>query len=164
MGVEIDPEVIALGRRWFALPAATDVFVEDGRQYLNRPVGQRFDLILIDAFAGAYLPFQLATRESFQRADAWLAPGGAVAVNVLSVGDHRQLADAVAGTMIDVFGAGASADLRPGYNTMLLAWRSADARGLRSSVRRTRLAGPAGSAAQPAIPGPAAVPRRRPSC
>ena len=127
VGVEIDPEVIALGRRWFALPATTDVVAEDGRQYLNRPVGQRFDLILIDAFAGAYLPFQLATRESFQRADAWLAPGGAVAVNVLSVGDHRQLADAVAGTMIDVFGAGASADLRPGYNTMLLAWRSADA-------------------------------------
>jgi spermidine synthase len=127
VGVEIDPEVIALGRRWFALPAATDVWAGDGRQYLNRPVDQRFDLILIDAFAGAYLPFQLATRESFQRADAWLTPGGAVAVNVLSVGGHRQLADAVAGTMVDVFGAGASADLRPGYNTMLLAWRSADA-------------------------------------
>ena len=128
VGVEIDPDVVALGRRWFALPDATDVHVTDGRQFLNGPVDRRFDLILVDAFAGAYLPFQLATRESFQRASAWLAPGGAVAVNVLSVGRQRQLADAVARTLFDVFGAGASADSRPGYNTMLLAWRSDDSR------------------------------------
>ena len=63
-----------------------------------------------------------------------------MAVNVLTIGEQRPLADAVARTLVDVFGAGASADLRPGYNTMLLAWRSGDARD------------PARSCAEPAWP------------
>ena len=99
-GVEIDPAVTAVGRRWFGLddnPRLT-VHTADARPYLAAS-DARYDLILIDAYRQPYVPFYLATREFFRLCRQRLAPGGIVALNVSTVpGDHR-LAEGIAGTL-----------------------------------------------------------------
>ena len=48
----------------------------DGRVYLNRRKDS-YDLILVDAFHGGYVPFHLLTKEFYQLIKQRLAPGGA---------------------------------------------------------------------------------------
>ena len=81
--VELDPGVIAAGRKYFGLLETDRVhFIEsDGRVYLNRNKGL-YDLILLDAFREQGVPFHLLTREFYSLVKDRLAPGGAVASNV----------------------------------------------------------------------------------
>ena len=53
----------------------------DGRVFLNRSKDQ-YDLILLDAYRGGYVPFHLLTREFYTLVKSRLTPGGAVAFNV----------------------------------------------------------------------------------
>ncbi len=103
-GVEIDPAVSAVGRRYFGLednPRLT-VVTADARPFL-RATRERYDLILVDAYRQPYVPFYLATREFFELARRRLRPGGLIALNVSTVpGDHR-LAQGVAGTLATSF-------------------------------------------------------------
>jgi spermidine synthase len=81
--VELDPGVIAAGRKYFGLQETDKVrFIEcDGRVFLNRNK-EPYDLILLDAYRELGVPFHLLTREFYQLAKARLAPGGAVASNL----------------------------------------------------------------------------------
>jgi spermidine synthase len=81
--VELDPGVIAAGRKYFGLLETDRVrFIEsDGRVYLNRNKGL-YDLILLDAFREQGVPFHLLTREFYSLVKERLAPGGVVASNV----------------------------------------------------------------------------------
>ncbi len=99
-GVELDPAVTAVGRRWFGLgdnPRLT-VHTADARPFLAA-TDARYDLILIDAYRQPYVPFYLATREFFRLCRQRLAPGGIVALNVSTVPGDDRLATAVAGTL-----------------------------------------------------------------
>ena len=103
-GVEIDPAVSAVGRRYFGLadnPALT-VVTADARPFL-RTSRARYDLILIDAYRQPYVPFYLATREFFRLVRQRLRPGGIVALNVSTVPGDVRLARAVAGTLATEF-------------------------------------------------------------
>ncbi|HLM51800.1 MAG TPA: fused MFS/spermidine synthase [Solirubrobacteraceae bacterium] len=81
-GVEIDGELSALGRRWFAMRAPRlRVHTADARPFL-RASDDRFDGIFVDAYRQPYIPFYLVTREFFTLARDRLAPGGVLAVNV----------------------------------------------------------------------------------
>ncbi len=85
-GVEIDPEIVELGRRYFALDErCLRVFLEDGRTFLQRTT-EKYDLILGDAYRQPYIPAHLVTQEFFELARARLAPGGVCAVNVGALG------------------------------------------------------------------------------
>jgi spermidine synthase len=81
--VELDPGVIAAGRKYFGLKETDKLhFIEsDGRVYLNRSK-ERYDLIILDAFRELGIPFHLLTREFFELIKNRLAPGGAVASNL----------------------------------------------------------------------------------
>jgi spermidine synthase len=81
--VELDPGVIAAGKKYFGLRETEKVrFIEsDGRVYLNRH-NDTYDLILLDAFRELGVPFHLLTREFYELVKDHLAPGGAVASNV----------------------------------------------------------------------------------
>jgi len=81
--VELDPGVIAAGRKYFGLQETDKVhFIEgDGRVYLNRSK-ERYDLIILDAFRELGIPFHLLTREFYELIKQRLAPGGAVASNL----------------------------------------------------------------------------------
>jgi spermidine synthase len=81
--VELDPGVIAAGRKYFGLEESDRVhFIEgDGRVYLNRH-NELYDVILLDAFRELGVPFHLLTKEFYTLVKEHLAPGGAVASNV----------------------------------------------------------------------------------
>ena len=99
-GVELDPAVSAVGRRYFGLddnPRLT-VHTADARPFLRRH-DARYDLIFVDAYRQPYVPFYLATREFFRLCRERLAPGGVVALNVSTVPGDDRLAKAVAGTL-----------------------------------------------------------------
>jgi spermidine synthase len=120
-GVEIDPEVAEVGRRWFGLDdlSNVNVIVEDGR-YALRTTPHRYDIVAIDAFRQPYIPFQLTTREFFDDVAAHLSPHGTVVVNVgRTVTDYR-LVDALASTLRASFDHVYAIDV-PGYlNTVVI--------------------------------------------
>jgi spermidine synthase len=81
-GVELDPELTKIGRRWFGMNnPRLRVFNEDARPFMRR-TSARYDAIVIDAYRQPYIPFYLTTREFFQLCRERLAPGGVVMVNI----------------------------------------------------------------------------------
>ncbi|MEA2930827.1 MAG: hypothetical protein QOG38_3255 [Hyphomicrobiales bacterium] len=81
--VEIDPAVIKAAKIYFGVKETPRVRYREGdaRVFLNRH-HDRYDLILVDAFHGGYVPFHLLTREFYTLLRQRLAPGGAAAFNV----------------------------------------------------------------------------------
>ncbi len=103
-GVELDPAVTEVGRRFFGLGdnPRLRVYDADARPFL-RWTRRRYDVIVVDAYRPPYVPFYLATREFFRLVRARLRPGGLVALNVATVPGDRRLAEAVAGTLAAEF-------------------------------------------------------------
>ena len=87
---EIDPEVERIARQHFSFLANTastvDVVLGDARVSLEREVrergGQRFDVLVIDAFSGDAIPVHLLTQEAFALYSSHLQSEGVVAVHV----------------------------------------------------------------------------------
>ena len=100
-GVEIDPKVTEVGRRYFGLGdnPRLHVVTADGRPYLAG-TDKRYDIIAVDAYHQPYIPFYLATEEFFRLVRDHLAPGGAVALNVAAVPGDERLSDALGTTML----------------------------------------------------------------
>ena len=99
-GVELDPEVSDVGRRYFGMednPRLT-VHDADARPFLRRS-DERYDLIVVDAYHQPYVPFYLATREFFALVRARLVPGGILALNVAAVPDDERLVEAIGRTV-----------------------------------------------------------------
>jgi spermidine synthase len=121
-GVEIDPSIVDVARRYFGLDdlANLSVEVEDGR-YALRTSRQEFDLIGIDAYRQPYIPFQLTTREFFQDVQAHLRPGGVAVINAGRTQTDYRLVDALAATLRDVFPYVLAVDVGRYNNTMLIA-------------------------------------------
>jgi spermidine synthase len=103
-GVELDPAVSRVGRRYFAMDENPRLTVHDAdaRPYL-RSTDRLYDLILVDAYRQPYVPFYLATREFFRLVREHLAPGGIVALNVAAVPDDKRLVRAVGTTLAAEF-------------------------------------------------------------
>jgi spermidine synthase len=99
-GVELDPAVSEVGRRFFGLEDNPRLRVHDAdaRPFLRR-TSRRYDLVVADAYHQPYVPFYLATREFFRLARERLAPGGILALNVASVPGDTRLRDAITGTL-----------------------------------------------------------------
>jgi len=103
-GVELDPAVSDVGRRFFGMDDNPRLTVHDvdARPYL-RHTDERYDLIVADAYHQPYVPFYLATREFFRLARARLEPGGILALNVASVPGDTSLLDGITGTLTHEF-------------------------------------------------------------
>jgi spermidine synthase len=99
--VELDPVLLDVARRYFNLRhlERTRTYAGDARVVLRRLSGS-YDVVLVDAFRGAYVPFHLLTQEFFAECLAKLEPGGVLALNVTS-GTHGEsrLLEAVASTL-----------------------------------------------------------------
>jgi len=81
-GVEIDPDVVALGRRHFAMNEPNlRVHVTDGRAFLGASA-RRYDWVIVDAYQGSDIPFHLVTAEFFRQIRDHLRPGGVLAINI----------------------------------------------------------------------------------
>jgi SAM-dependent methyltransferase len=83
---EINPAVIDVARSEFRFldgcPGRVEVVAGDGRLSLQRDIGQRFDLLAVDAFSGDAIPLHLLTAEAFQLYRDRLKPEGVLAVHI----------------------------------------------------------------------------------
>jgi len=105
-GVEIDPEIVRVGREYFAMGEAQlpnlNAVVADGRYFL-RTTDTTYDLIGVDAYRQPYIPFQLTTEEFFTEVSDKLTPKGVAVVNAGRTDTDFRLVEALASTMKAVF-------------------------------------------------------------
>ncbi len=103
-GVEIDPEIVRLGRRYFALnDDDANVFIDDGRMFLQR-TDKKYRVLFLDAFQDVTYPFHMATREFFLEAAQKLTDDGVLAINVnMRSLEKPDLGDYLTGTLAGVF-------------------------------------------------------------
>jgi spermidine synthase len=101
--VEIDPDVITAAKTYFGLRETERMRYRagDGRVFLTRN-DELYDLILLDAYRGGYVPFHLLTREFYTLVKQRLTPGGAAAFNVH---DGSKLYASTVKTLGEVFAA-----------------------------------------------------------
>lgn len=120
-GIELDPEIVWVGREYFAMTDANiNAIVGDGRYQLNQ-LPYRYDVITIDAYKVPYIPWHLTTREFFGEVKARLSEHGVVAVNAGRAPQDRRLVDAVAATLLTVFPTVHAIDVPGSLNTILIA-------------------------------------------
>jgi len=104
--VEIDPEVVEAGARFFDLPTHADwlhIHVADARRWLAQ-VQSRYDLVQVDLYQGGpYIPFYLATVEFFESVRAHMNEDGLLMMNVFDVNPNRELLTSIAATLKRVF-------------------------------------------------------------
>ncbi len=94
--VEIDEAVIRVAGSHFNFRAGphTQVHAEDGRVFIKRQLaaGVKYDLVLLDAYDGEYIPEHLLTVEFLREVAGLLPPNGAVVANTWSTSglyDHE---------------------------------------------------------------------------
>lgn len=86
--VELDPAVARVARRYFDFveTPSMSITVSDGRVYVKRAAsaGKHFDLVVLDAFTGDYIPEHMMTKEFLEEVKAVLAPHGVVVANTFA--------------------------------------------------------------------------------
>jgi hypothetical protein len=102
-GVEIDPGISEVGRRFFAMnePNVT-TFNQDGRYFLAS-TDKNYDVIGVDAYRTPYIPFQFTTQEFFQEIYDHLNENGVTAVNATRSATDYSLVVALGSTMKSIF-------------------------------------------------------------
>lgn len=106
VGIEIDPEVVRLGREYLELdhPDLEVYAGADARAALPTLVGT-FDLIVVDAYAHQFeIPDHLATVEFFRELAARCRPGAWVVSNAAGFGLEDPIVEALAGTLATALG------------------------------------------------------------
>lgn len=105
--VEIDPDVPPIAAEFFAFSQddKLKVHIDDGRMFVKKqlrldPV-PKYDIIILDAFNGDYIPFHLMTKEFLEELKGVLADDGVVIANVFYT---NRLFDAEFKTFLAVFG------------------------------------------------------------
>ncbi len=106
-GVEIDPEIIAMGRKYFDMNEPNlNSIAEDGRYSLISS-NKKYDIIGVDAYKQPYIPFHLTTKEFFQQVRDHLTPTGVAVINAgtpaVSNKIDLRLAETLAQTMKSVY-------------------------------------------------------------
>lgn len=83
--VDIDPVVVRFAQTYFGVPREDPRFrvhVMDARQYVERHVGDGWDMIMLDAFIGVKVPRHLRTAEFHAAVLARLTTDGVVVANL----------------------------------------------------------------------------------
>ncbi|HTQ99821.1 MAG TPA: fused MFS/spermidine synthase [Candidatus Acidoferrum sp.] len=85
---EIDPAVTKVAQTYFDFKTTDKISVaeEDGRIYVKRAglKGDKFDLVVLDAFNGDYIPEHLMTAEFLEEVKKLLPPTGMLVANTFS--------------------------------------------------------------------------------
>jgi spermidine synthase len=103
--VEIDEAVVQVAAQWFDFQAGGNlkVHIKDGRQFVKQAgvFGQTYDLILLDAFNGDYIPEHMMSKEFLEECKKILAPNGVLVANTFSA---SRLYESESATYAAVFG------------------------------------------------------------
>jgi spermidine synthase len=80
---ELDPAVVDLAKKYFGIRTEDKFKVEvaDGRNYMVKN-STTWNIIMIDAYRGPFVPFHLLTEEFFKIVKSKLKPGGVVVQNI----------------------------------------------------------------------------------
>ncbi len=102
-GVEIDGKIVDLAYQYFDLPSDINVYVNDGRAYMNS-CKKKYDIILVDAYRDITIPFSMVSVEFFNLVKNCLNENGIMIVN-LNMNSSREggINDYIAGTVSSVF-------------------------------------------------------------
>jgi len=103
--VELDPKVVAVGKRFFKLPDNPNlkIFVEDARPFLNK-IDKKYDVIEMDIFSGGpFVPFYLSTQEYFKLINEKLKPNGFLLMNALRIRQNDEFANRLGQTILKEF-------------------------------------------------------------
>ncbi len=102
---EIDEAVYRVAKNYFNFTEQPNmkVAISDARVFVKRAriSGRKYDLIILDAFTGEYIPEHLMTREFLSEANELLTPNGVLASNTFST---SRLYDHESATYQTVFG------------------------------------------------------------
>lgn len=104
---EIDADVVPAATKYmgFKEDDKLKVTVDDGRMFIKKQLRRKpvpkYDMIVLDAFNGDYIPFHLMTKEFLEEVKSVLADDGVVIANVFFT---NRLFDAELKTFISVFG------------------------------------------------------------
>jgi spermidine synthase len=83
--VELDPAMVRVAKEYFGFKPTPKIrmIVEDGRVYVKRAIakGEKYDLIILDAFGERYIPPHMMTHEFLNEVKQVLANDGVVAAN-----------------------------------------------------------------------------------
>ncbi|WNC72287.1 fused MFS/spermidine synthase [Thalassotalea psychrophila] len=86
--VEIDPAVIRVAKQYFDFKTSDKVrsHTQDGRIFIKRAKrkNQQYDLIILDAFNGEYIPEHLLTKEFLEETQSLLTDNGVLVANTFS--------------------------------------------------------------------------------
>ena len=128
--VEIDPAVVVVAKRYFGFEPTEHmrVFEHDARVWAKRAASnsKRYDLIMLDAFNGDYIPEHLMTKEYLSETRELLTDEGVLASNTFAI---SRLYHNESVTYADVFG--------PFFNLRSVGHgQSRDHREPRSTARR----------------------------
>ena len=86
--VEVDAAVVKVATDYFGFRKTPqiDVHVTDGRVFARRALRrkEKYDLIILDAFTGEYIPEHLMTVEFLENIKSLLTPGGIVIANTFT--------------------------------------------------------------------------------
>ena len=103
--VEIDPAVVVVAKRYFGFEPTEHihVFEHDARVWAKRAASnsKRYDLIMLDAFNGDYIPEHLMTKEYLSETRELLTSEGVLASNTFAI---SRLYHNESVTYADVFG------------------------------------------------------------
>ncbi|GAB4473759.1 MAG: fused MFS/spermidine synthase [Anaerolineae bacterium] len=120
-GMEIDPEIVEVGRRYFDMTEDNLTVIEqDGRLALMRSQNT-YDVVSIDAYKLPYIPWHLTTVEFFSDVRAHLSERGVAAINVGRTVDDRRLIEAFSATLGEVFASVHVIDVAGSCNSILVA-------------------------------------------
>ena len=86
--VEIDPAVVRVAKKYFKFEPTPRVHIteEDGRVFVKKAIKKKkkYDMIILDAFDGNYIPRHMLTRQFLTEVKMILAPDGVVAANTFA--------------------------------------------------------------------------------
>ena len=124
--VEIDPAVTSVAKRYFDFAPGPNVhvFEQDARVWTKRALVEptRYDLVMLDAFNGDYIPEHLMTREFLEEARGLLTDDGTLAANTFS---FSRLYDSESVTYASVFGTFFNFKVAGTQNRVIIASRAA---------------------------------------
>lgn len=120
-GVEIDPEIVRVGREYFSMTEPNlNAVATDGRFFLARSE-QRYSLIGVDAYRLPYIPPHLTTVEFFSLAREHLTDDGVVVINVGHTPTDYRLVAAMIATLQQVFPSVHVIDVPRSLNAIVVA-------------------------------------------
>ncbi len=120
-GVEIDPDIVRVGREYFGMNEANlSVIVQDGR-YALAVSEHIYDVVCVDAYRLPYVPWNLSTVEFFQDVREHLSDHGVVAINVGRTVNDRRLIETFAATLGEVFPSVHVIDVPNSCNSVMVA-------------------------------------------